>query len=309
MTDTLLITSRPKFAILLATFNGISWIAEQINSILDQDGVDVTIFVSDDQSVDGTKEWLILRLVEEPRIRMLPANPRLGGAARNFFRLIRDVNFFAFDYVALADQDDVWLPSKLIVAHRIFSETGASAYSSNVTAFWSNGREKKTNKAYTQRKYDFLFEAAGAGCTYVMKTEAAEQCRHFLIANWDEVNTFSLHDWLIYAWFRASGLIWYIDKNSYVRYRQHHANQIGVNAGWQAAVHRLELLQKRWYRSHVGKIVALTHGLMKTDAVVVAIGLREGAVSLFILLKYGQQFRRRKQDRFYLWFFIALGIY
>ena len=309
LSDVLAPVGVPTVAVLLASFNGVLWIAEQMASILQQSGIHVTVFVSDDQSADGTREWLVRRSVDEPRIILLAANPRFGGAARNFFRLIRDVDFSAFDYVALADQDDIWLPSKLIAAHRSIVELGVSAYSSNVTAFWLDGRERQTDKAQAQRKYDFLFEAAGPGCTYVMKTEAAERCKSFIVANWADVNACSLHDWLIYAWFRASGLTWYIDQKSYVRYRQHHANQVGVNTGWQAAANRLSLLQNNWYRSHVGKIVALTRGLMKNDAVAVVIGQRGGAVSLFTLLRHGRQFRRRARDRYYLWFFVILGIY
>ena len=48
---------KPKVAILLAAYNGIDWIEEQIFSILNQESVEVEIFISVDISTDGTYEW------------------------------------------------------------------------------------------------------------------------------------------------------------------------------------------------------------------------------------------------------------
>ena len=47
-----------KFAVLLATHNGNTWIEEQIFSIIKQIKVSVTVFISDDMSEDGTYEKL-----------------------------------------------------------------------------------------------------------------------------------------------------------------------------------------------------------------------------------------------------------
>ena len=69
--------SLPKIAILLATYNGASWLSEQLSSILASKGVDLTIFVSDDGSTDDT-----LALIQEyasDRITILPP-VKTGGA-------------------------------------------------------------------------------------------------------------------------------------------------------------------------------------------------------------------------------------
>ena len=47
-----------KIAVLLASYNGVKYIKEQVDSILNQKEVDVTIFISDDLSTDGTLEYL-----------------------------------------------------------------------------------------------------------------------------------------------------------------------------------------------------------------------------------------------------------
>ena len=99
-------THQTKIAVCLAAFNGVRWLAEQLDSILAQEGVAVTVFVSVDQSSDGTEQWIDARAQVDSRIVVLPHGERFGGAARNFFRLLRDVDFSGFDYVSFADQDD-----------------------------------------------------------------------------------------------------------------------------------------------------------------------------------------------------------
>jgi rhamnosyltransferase len=47
-----------RVAVLMATYNGEVWLQEQIDSILEQKDVDVTLFVSDDSSADGTYHFL-----------------------------------------------------------------------------------------------------------------------------------------------------------------------------------------------------------------------------------------------------------
>ena len=45
----------PKVAVLLAAYNGMQWIEEQLTSILGQSAVDVTVYISIDPSTDGTE--------------------------------------------------------------------------------------------------------------------------------------------------------------------------------------------------------------------------------------------------------------
>lgn len=82
----------PKIAVLLAAYNGMQWIEEQVASILGQQAVDVTIHISVDLSDDGTEEWCEELAAANGRVILLARAGRFGGAARNFFRLIRDVD-------------------------------------------------------------------------------------------------------------------------------------------------------------------------------------------------------------------------
>ena len=47
-------TSNPSVAVLLAAFNGIKWIEEQVKSIFNQKDINIHIYISVDLSNDGT---------------------------------------------------------------------------------------------------------------------------------------------------------------------------------------------------------------------------------------------------------------
>lgn len=298
---------KPKVSVLLAAYNGISWIEEQLDSILAQQDVEVVVFVSDDQSTDGTMAWCEEFSTREPRLVVLPASPeRFGGAAKNFFRLVKDVDFSDFDYICYADQDDIWLSDKLINAHHLVVAKDASAVSTNAVAFWPDGREQLIDKAQPLRKYDYLFEAGGPGCSYVLKVSEGLLFKKFLIKHWRGANEVALHDWLTYAWFRANGHRWVIDPLPSLRYRQHGGNQMGANDGLSAVFRRLRLLCSGWYRGEVHKIVHLVGPFMSDcpDAVI----SKSGPSRIFILRNISET-RRKPMDRSVLFLSVLLGLY
>ncbi|AIC21451.1 Alpha-L-Rha alpha-1,3-L-rhamnosyltransferase [Pseudomonas chlororaphis subsp. aureofaciens] len=247
----------PRVAVLLAAYNGMQWIDEQLTSILDQVGVDVTVYISVDTSTDGTEVWCENYANNHSSVIVLPPAGTFGGAARNFFRLIRDVELYHFDFVAFADQDDIWHSDKLERATSAIQECKVDAYSSNVTAFWPNGGTHLLNKAQPQVEWDFLFEAAGPGCTYVMGREVIEMLKASVTANWVQLQNVSLHDWYCYAFARSHGFRWYIDPKSSMEYRQHERNQIGANKGLSSLISRYKTIYDGWWFSQVQLITRL----------------------------------------------------
>ncbi|WP_460120625.1 glycosyltransferase [Pseudomonas sp. H3_G09] len=247
----------PKVAVLLAAFNGMRWIEEQLASILCQADVNVSIFISVDPSNDGTEAWCASYAACHPRITVLPAVGRFGGASRNFFRLIRDVDFASYDYVAFCDQDDIWHPDKLQRAIQSLSAQQVDAYSSNVRAFWPDGKECVLDKAQPQVEWDFLFEAAGPGCTYVLSKRLAFAIKARMLANWQQLQQVSLHDWYCYAFARSHGYRWYIDPQPSMDYRQHENNQVGANTGLRSLVSRYKTIHDGWWFNQVQLIAIL----------------------------------------------------
>lgn len=240
-----------KVVVMMATYNGVAWIEEQIDSILNQADVEVTVIVSDDFSGDGTYEKLEQLAQSNPQIVLLPRDTRMGSAGKNFYRLICDAAISEFDYVAFADQDDVWYPRKLYNSISALIDSNADGYSSDVLAFWPDGRELYVKKSYSQKAYDYMFEAPGPGCTFVLNKQLASTVKSFIKSNRADIKSFFHHDWLIYAIARNEGYKWIIDDRDTMRYRQHQSNETGVNNGLKAIKARILKLRSGWYLDHV----------------------------------------------------------
>lgn len=291
----------PSVAVCLAAFNGVAYLQEQMDSILAQVGVIVTVFVSVDRSSDGTEEWFEKLQRQDKRVKLLPTGGVFGGAACNFFHLLREVDFSVFDYIAFADQDDVWLVDKLKRAHTCMGLTGVDGYSSDIYAFWESRRCRYIKKSYAQRKWDYLFESAGPGCTYVLSQKLALSVQKFLRQqDNDMVKEVGLHDWFVYAYARSHGFSWLIDGRAGMLYRQHGQNQVGVNAGWMAFLWRAQRVLSGWGLRQARLIAELIgqggHPFVRGWAC----GERKGLLALAL---HANQCRRKPLDR--MWFAVS----
>ena len=244
----------PSCAVLLAAYNGEDWIEEQIDSILAQTGVQVNVFVSVDLSSDKTLEICEQKANTDSRVILLPYGSRFGGAGPNFYRLICEVETEAFDMFALADQDDIWYEDKLQTAWLHLSDKGFDIFSSDVLAFWEDGRKELIKKSYPQTEFDYFFEAAGPGCTYVLSASVYKSVRHFIVSDIRDCKKVELHDWLIYAHCRYQGYKWIIYDKPTMLYRQHEGNQVGTNNNLQAYLKRFKKIQNHWYGDEVRKV-------------------------------------------------------
>lgn len=261
--------SYPKIAILLAAHNGMQYLEEQIQSILLQEKVEVTLFIGLDYSTDDSESWLQKISKEEKSIVFLPYGEIFGSAARNFFHLIRTIDFSGYDYVAFSDQDDIWYRDKLANAVFKLRSFSYDAYSSNVTAFWENGKKCLVNKAYPQRRWDFLFEGAGPGCTYVLKADLMTAIKRHIIEVWELVQRIAFHDWFCYAYARSNHYKWYIDPIPSMLYRQHSQNEFGVNKGLRAYMMRLKkLINGVWIAQSmlIANVLHISYPFLKKDS-------------------------------------------
>lgn len=231
-----------KIAVLLAVYNGMLWIEPQVESILKQQRTDVHLFISVDPSTDSSEEWCYQLSQSNKQVTLLKTQEKFGSAAPNFFRLIKEVDFTPFDYIAFSDHDDIWNKDKLIRASSKLTSKNHDAYSSNVIAFWPDGKQKLIEKAQPQVKWDYLFESAGPGCTFVLTQKLAFHLQQFIIKHAKQVQSVWLHDWFTYAFARSNGYNWYIDKKPSLLYRQHLGNQVGVNAGLNALWYRVKFI-------------------------------------------------------------------
>jgi rhamnosyltransferase len=295
----------PKIAVCLAAFNGKHHIAEQLKSLLNQVDVEVTIYVSVDLSSDNTVALVKSFCKNDLRVVLLNENERYGSAAKNFFSLLRNSQFEAFDYVALSDQDDIWQEDKLSHAVQKIQQNKVDAYSSNVTAFWPNGKQKLINKSQTQQQFDYMFESAGPGCTFVITKRVALELQQFLITNQDKCQQVALHDWFIYAFARSKGFKWFIDSESYMLYRQHADNVVGANVGFKAKLVRWEKLREGW----LIKQTLLIAGILGfTEAWPISKLKRYSFLDRLVLIVNVRKLRRRLRDRVALALFLLLPL-
>jgi len=222
-----------KICVLLAAYNGEKYLEEQVKSVCTKD-INFDLYVSLDLSTDSSFDILKNFESSNSRLLMLPYGQRFGSAGQNFFRLLLDVDFSSYDYVAFSDQDDIWFDFKLERAVEQILLNNADGYSSNVIAFWPDGKRKLVKKNYPQTEFDYIFESAGPGCTFVMTAKLASAIKKSLISNKGDLEGIWLHDWYCYAFARSHDFKWFIDSEPTMAYRQHGGNEVGANAGWKS---------------------------------------------------------------------------
>src|SRR5687767_8601550 len=94
-------------SVCMATYNGASFIRQQIESILPQLEAGDEIIFSDDGSTDSTLE--VISGYNESRFKILK-NQRTGSPTKSFEKGLKHCTG---DLIFLTDQDDVWMPDKV----------------------------------------------------------------------------------------------------------------------------------------------------------------------------------------------------
>lgn len=236
-----------KVAILLATYNGRDYLIEQLSSIYSLESVIFKIFLSDHNSVDNTKS-LFTQFCEKNDIdfKIIDSSVPFRGAGQNFFHLIREVDTENYDYYAFADQDDIWLPQKLIHAIKQIKKSKTSGYSSSVKSFTSRNNFEYIYKYPNQKKYDYFFQSPGPGCTFVVTKDFFKDLKSFLKLKTERMKNIYYHDWFIYAFARHFNYDWFIDSISLIYYRQHNNNDTGASSSIYSKFKRFKLLWNNW---------------------------------------------------------------
>jgi glycosyltransferase involved in cell wall biosynthesis len=228
--------------LLLATYNGIDYLPEQLKSIESQSLPVARITVRDDGSTDGTPSFLQKWVLGRPNARLL-RGPRLG-VTDNFFNLLQnsedDCSYFAF-----CDQDDVWMPDKLdraVKALRDYSDTDPVLYCSRVEYVDESLNHLGYSKIPTRISFaNALVENIATGCTVVLNARARD-----LICKRLPGKGAILHDWWSYLAVSAFGKVVY-DETASIKYRQHAKNQEGGTSSSRELFKRrlLRFFQKR----------------------------------------------------------------
>jgi rhamnosyltransferase len=291
-------SSVDKVAVLLASYNGGRFIADQLSTIRSQTGVSVSLYVRDDGSTDDTVYRIRAEAAHDEAVVLVDTGgDETGSAARNFLRMLSTVDLGDADYVALADQDDLWLSGKLQRAIECMRQSGAGGYSSNLHAFHNDGAKQPWPllKHGPQKKFDHFFQGASAGCTYVLTRACAEALRDWLHGVDFPADLGISHDWLIYAFVRHRHLGWFCDDRALILYRQHGGNVYGANRGLPDLLARVGMLRNRWYRQHILWVASQLDLTSDEEALVKRIR-RLSPIDRLWLCARANQLRRRPRD-------------
>ena len=254
----------PKVAVLMATYNGAAHISSQIASVLWQLGVQVDVYIRDDGSTDRTIAEALqafpgfpLHVIKDDRSPF--AFPERGPAL-NFYRLIASELVLAagYEWIAFADQDDIWLPTKLHSAINDCQRSGSVAWSSSILAFWEPiGKTAYIPKHGNASGINFLFESPGPGCTILLRSDVFESLQCFVRANFAFLRSIEFHDWLIYGFVVQKYGSWFISSKVSMLYRQHGHNVAGAGMSFAQFSKKLSLVSSGWYREQVLLLSAL----------------------------------------------------
>ncbi len=220
----------PEVAVLLCTFNGARYLAEQVRSILDQTHPAISLYISDDGSQDDTCDIVQTFFSASPQSAIDLRTGPGRGATSNFLSLICDSDISA-DYFAFADQDDVWDADKLSRAIAKLAECDASRpalYCARTRSVTESGSIIGFSPSF-RRMPSFsnaIVQNIGGGNTMVINRVARD-----LLCAAGMVDAVS-HDWWTYLLVSgAGGRVESSIRTPCLDYRQHPGNLIGANHG------------------------------------------------------------------------------
>lgn len=238
--------------VLLPVYNGVRFLAEQIESILNQSLAHVYILCRDDGSTDRSREVLDTYRQRHPqRVHVLADDKGNLGACGNFAELLAAALTFTPPdvpagwplYIALSDQDDLWHSDKLaICAQRLQAleagdERTPALVHADLRLVTENGQEIAPSMARFQGLQVQLPGFAAqllsntvTGCTSLMNQALI---RRALPIHPEAI----MHDWWLSLVASAFGRRAYIDQ-AVIDYRQHQANTIGAKKKDEPVIYR-----------------------------------------------------------------------
>ncbi len=215
--------------VLLSCYNGEKYIAEQIDSIMNQKGVKVKLLIRDDGSTDSTR--LILKKYLEHHSNIQFFSGKNIGVQKSFFNLLSRADV-QMDYYAFADQDDFWLEGKLqraIACLESYEDSEKPLLYASKVIYADETLENLERFSYNVRRApsfgNALLENICIGCTEVFNGKLRDMVTKH------QPQSDIMHDWWLYMTASSFGKVFF-DEEAHIYYRQHQNNQIGMNNNW-----------------------------------------------------------------------------
>ena len=222
-----------RVSVVLCTYNGEKYLRDQLQSILDQTRPPDEVIISDDGSADST-----LEIIEEfasstggpqPPVWRVETRRTPLGVSGNFASALAKARG---EFIALADQDDVWESERLEKGLAHFRD-GVLLVHSDATLIDASGRATGTlmsalrltssekRNLLSGRSLDALLRRnVVTGATTMIRSSLLEQSLP-IPEGW-------VHDeWLALVAAAQGGVVF--QENPLIRYRQHADNEIGAS--------------------------------------------------------------------------------
>lgn len=233
----------------MATFNGGSFLAEQLSSLRQQTVADWTLLVRDDGSSDDTLDVLRRAASRDTRIEIVTDHRGTLGAIGNFGHLAVLALNRGADRLFFVDQDDMWFPDKLartcaaidgaelthgvdtpVLAHtdlQLVDAKGATIARSFMQ--FQRVRHEDVDPLRTLLVQNFV-----TGCATAVN-------RSLLALSTPVPAVVPMHDWWFALCAAAAGIVVYVPSAT-LAYRRHDGNAVAVRGFWRT----LNPLRTNW---------------------------------------------------------------
>jgi len=279
--------------IVMGVFNGAAHLRAQLQSFADQTRSDWCLVAGDDGSTDAGPDML-RAFAEEMGLEGREVRPVAGpgrGATLNFLSLLATAP--EADWLALSDQDDVWLPEHL--------ETGLAALADvpdDLPALYG-GRSWICDEDLGHRRMsprfgrapgfrNALVQSIAGGNTMLLNRAGVDLARaaagEALAAGGP-----ATHDWWLYQLIAGAGGRVIRDEVPTILYRQHGGNLFGSNLGRGAMLRRLAHVLRgdlaRWVDANIAALTASAHRLTPENRAILTDFARMRGLGLVARLK------------------------
>ncbi len=201
-----------KCSVCMATYNGEKYIEQQVLSIIQQLGAEDELIISDDSSTDDTLR--ILEAFNDDRIKVF-TNVRKKGPVGNFENAL---NHAQYDFIFLADQDDLWLPGKvkkhmeLMQQYELVTSDAVVVKEDGTVLFDSFFKARNAGKGFFKN----LWKSSYLGCCMSFRRSLLDRALPF-------PENLYMHDWWLALIAELEDNVCFCD-STFLRYVRHADN-------------------------------------------------------------------------------------